>query len=98
MDCGLPAAGAGVEVQVDGIAGEIHAHKVADIDSELRRTGNLHVVGLYGKIEIAGFFQDILAEGLVGLSLAFHAMCNFRHIRLELQIVEIDGCEESAKS
>src|SRR5450756_1976960 len=48
----LPAAGAWVEVQVDGIAGQGDADKVADIDSQaLGRANDVHVVCLYGEIQ-----------------------------------------------
>ena len=49
-DC-LPAAGAGVEMEVDGIAGQSDTHKIANIDSQaVGRTNNMHVIGLYRQI------------------------------------------------
>src|ERR1017187_2146775 len=61
----LPAAGARVEVQVDGIAGHGDTDKVTDIDSQpLGRAGNVHVVCLYREIQFAGLLQHVLAEGL----------------------------------
>src|ERR1035441_8363704 len=77
----LPAAGAGIEVQVDRIPGDGDPDKVADIDSEaLCRPNDMHVVCLYRKIQFACFIQYVLAESLIGLIPAVHTPCNFRHI------------------
>src|ERR1039458_1449047 len=95
----LPAAGAGIEVQVDGIPGDGDADKVADIDSEaLRRANDLHVVCLYGKVQFACFIQYVLAESVIGLILAVHTACNFRHISLQFEIPQINRGEHGAET
>src|ERR1022692_940249 len=79
----LPAAGARVEVQVDGIAGHGDTDKVTDIDSQpLGRVSNVHVICLYGKIQFAGLIQHVLAERFIRLILAVPTACNFFHVRL----------------
>src|ERR1017187_6999272 len=95
----LPAAGAGIEVQVDGIPGDGDADKVADIDSEaLRRANDMHVVCLYGKVQFACFIQYVLAESVIGLILAVHSACNFRHISLQFEVPQINRGEHGAET
>src|ERR1035438_10065342 len=79
----LPAAGARVEVQVNGIAGHGDTNKVTDINSQaFGRMSDMHVICLYWEIQFAGLAQYILAEGFIRLILAVHTACNFFHVRL----------------
>src|ERR1035441_5599571 len=95
----LPAAGARVEVQVDGVTGRGDTDKVADIDSKaLGRAYDVHVVRLYGEVQLAGLVQYVLAESFVGLILAVHATCNFFHVGLQLQVGGVDGSEQDAEA
>src|ERR1039457_1994531 len=95
----LPAAGTGVEVQIDGIAGQRDADKVADIDSEaFSRAHDLHVVCHYGKIQFAGSFQDDLAERFIGLFLTVRTTCNFLHVGLELEVIGVNRGEKGAET
>src|ERR1035438_9707886 len=66
-DRSLSAAGAGVEVQVYGIAWQIHGYEVAHIDAQaIGRVGDVHVVRRHGEIEAVGFIEDEGAQGVVG--------------------------------
>src|ERR1035441_6729114 len=95
----LPAAGARVEVQVDGIAGRGDTYKVTDIDSQpLGRASNVHVICLYRKIQFVGLIQHVLAKSFIRLILAVHTACNFFHVRLQLEVVDINRGEHDAET
>ena len=58
---------------------------------------NLHVVCPYGEVQFTGFIQYILAESLIRLILTVDTMCNFCHVRLQLEIPGINRGKQDSK-
>src|SRR5436309_920662 len=50
---GLPAARPGIKMQIHSISGEIHPHKIANVDVQaVRRPQNMHVVIRHRQTEL----------------------------------------------
>jgi len=95
----LKATGARVEVEIDGVEREGDADEVADIDAEVIAYAiDMHVIGLNGEVEFTGFFQYVIAEGVVGRGRGVGGVCKICHISLEFEIVDVDGEEHDAES
>src|SRR5471032_1269255 len=53
----------------------------------------MHVVCLHGKVQFLGLLEHAAPQSVVRSRLVFYALCNFYHVPLQFQIMEIDGSE-----
>src|SRR5215469_6722011 len=58
----------------------------------------MHVVCLDRQFQLRSPFQHLVAQRLVGLLLHGHSVCKICHVVLQLEVVEVDGTEEDAKT
>lgn len=88
-----------MEMQIHGVSRKGHAHEVAYIDAQSPlEMLNMHVVGLYGKLEFVGSFQEDRADNLIRFRLIVYVVCNFCHGALEQEIAVINRSEDYGKS
>src|SRR5215471_8205641 len=58
----------------------------------------MHVVCLDRQFQLRRPFQHLVAQRLVGLLLHCHSVCKICHVVLQLEVVEVDGTEQGAKT